>query len=371
MTTALFLPDYGDNPYQSELARGLESAGVEVVRGDHETFFPVLESFAEHGVPDVLHLHWAHALLNSRYRPVTLLLGVRLLVELAVARLLGVHVVWTVHNRFHHERPKILLEQVFRHGLARLVDGIIVHGEAGREIVIDAYDLPDRYRERIHVIPHGNYVECYPNEMTREAARDHLGLPADATVFLHIGNIRKYKNVPELVETFTEQSGDDRRLLVVGCPPADEPTRDRLESGCRRDDRIESVLEFVPEDDLQLYLNAADAVVLPFSEVLTSGSVVLAMSFGRPVIAPRLGCIPATVGDCDDLLYDPAEPDALGSALERAEAIDLDELGRRSAARAAELDWETIGRQTAAIYGRPGPRTATDVDSVPLVSKQE
>lgn len=371
MTTALFLPDYGDNPYQEELARGLESAGVRVVRGDHEALFPVLGAFREHGVPDVLHLHWAHALMSSKHRPLTPLLGVRLLLEVALARLLGVEVVWTVHNRFHHERPRILLERNFRHLLARLVDAVVVHGEAGREAVLEAYDLPERFRDRVHVVPHGNYVECYPDRVSRREARERLGIPQEATVFLNVGNIRPYKNVPGLLETFGELPGEDRRLLVVGQPPADEAARERLERGCRRDDRVECVLEFVPGADLQLYLNAADAVVLPFDDVLTSGSVVLALSFGRPVIAPRLGCIPETVGDCDDLLYDPDEPDALADALERALSADLDELGRRSADRATELDWEEIGQRTAAIYERAGSGSTSVVESPQPVTNRE
>lgn len=373
MTTALFLPFYDDNPYQDELARGLEDAGVQVVRGDHETLFPVLGAFLEHGRPDVLHLHWAHALLGSRYRPVSFLLGCRLVLELVVAKLLGVEVVWTVHNKFHHERHVTGLERTVRHLLCRLADAVVVHGEAGREAVLEAYDLPDRFRERVHVIPHGNYLECYPDRVTREAARERLGLPADATVLLHVGNIRPYKNVPGLIETFRDVPDRDARLLVVGRPPADDEARRRLEADCRGDDRVDCDFGFVPADELQVYLNAADAVVLPFEDVLTSGSVVLALSFGRPVIAPRLGCIPETVGDCDDLLYDPDEPGGLAAALERALESDLDRLGRRAARRAEELDWESIGRRTAAVYERPRatPASGVEAESPRALSKRE
>ena len=44
---------------------------------------------------------------------------------------------------------------------------------------------------------------------------------------------------------------------------------------------------FVPDGEVQHYLLAADAVVLPFKEILTSGSAMLALSFGRPVVAPH------------------------------------------------------------------------------------
>lgn len=360
MITVLFLPYYDDNPYQAELARGLRSQDVTVVPGDHTAPAPVFQGFREHGRPDVVHLHWVDSLLVTRSRALSCLVALRLLVELAVARLLGVDVVWTVHNRFHHERRMPGVEYAFRRLLFRSSSAVIVHGQAARDDVVDAYDLPDDDADRVAVVPHGNYVDSYPSTVTRAAARDRLDLPADATVFLHVGNIRPYKNVPELVETFADLPGDDRRLVVSGRPPTDDDARARLERLCANETRTRLDLGFVPEEDLQVYLTAADAVVLPFSDVLTSGSVVLALSFGRPVVAPRLGCIPETVGDCDDLLYDPDRPDGLERALRRADRTDLDALGDRAAARAAELDWETIGRRTAAVYEQHDDPSASD-----------
>lgn len=350
MTTALFLPYYETNPYQDELARGLESAGVDVVAGDHTDPLPLAQAFHEHGVPDVVHLHWAHSLFDARYRPVMFLLGCRLFLELAVARLLGVDVVWTVHNRFHHERRTLGPERLFRAMLCRVSDAVLVHGEGARDAVVEAYRLPDHVASRVEVVPHGNYVDVYRNDVSRSEARERLDIDTDATVFLNVGNIRPYKNVPGLVETFEELPGSDRRLLVVGQPPTDDSRRERLGRLCTRDDRVRTVFEYVPESELQVYLNAADAVVLPFEDVLTSGSVVLALSFGRPVVAPRLGCIPDTVGGCDDLLYDPSAPEALARTLDRTREVDLDVLGTRSLARAEQLDWETIGRETASVY---------------------
>ena len=49
---------------------------------------------------------------------------------------------------------------------------------------------------------------------------------------------------------------------------------------------------FIKDDEFQLFFNAADVTVLPFTNVLNSGSLLLSMSFGSPVIAPRIGSIP-------------------------------------------------------------------------------
>ena len=54
---------------------------------------------------------------------------------------------------------------------------------------------------------------------------------------------------------------------------------------------------YVPHDDVPLYFAAADVVVLPFRKVTTSGSALLALSLGRPVVAPRLGALRDPAGE--------------------------------------------------------------------------
>ena len=52
-------------------------------------------------------------------------------------------------------------------------------------------------------------------------------------------------------------------------------------------------------------MNACDVVVFPYRDTLTSGAVVLAMSFARACIAPRRGCLAALLDRAGGFLYDP------------------------------------------------------------------
>jgi len=116
------------------------------------------------------------------------------------------------------------------------------------------------------------------------------------------------------------------------------------------DERITLRLEFIPDEELPVLLGAADAVALPFRDILTSGSAILAMSYGRPVIAPSLGCLPETLPADGNLLYDPDDDGGLRWALWRALTTDLDQLGERNLERARELDWGRIAESTAKLY---------------------
>lgn len=354
----LMMPDYSSgNPYQRQLGEVLESNGVSVTLSKGESFTVIFDGFRVLPVlgclyqerPAILHLHWVYPFTIGPYRWLTLAKGVQFLFELLAARLFGVTIVWTVHNLWEHERRSPRLDRFYRRVIVRFCDRIVVHCESAREQVVDAYDLSARQREKITVIPHGNYVECYPEETSRDEARSQLGLDHDETVFLYFGRIREYKNVPELVTAFKRLDTDDARLLVVG-NPRNKAVADRITARIGPDDNIKTEFSFVPEDEVQVYMRAADVVTLPFSDLLTSGSTMLAMSFGKPVVVPGIGCVDELItGDCG-FTFDPGADGDLQATLERALEADLETVGRNNYERATAFSWDPIGDETAKMY---------------------
>ncbi len=347
-------PDYSDsNSYQQKLRDGLTERGYEVRLSQQSHPLPLLAAVREHGRPDVFHVHWLHRHFVTDSSFLTLLLGVRLLFELTVLRLLDVSVVWTIHNLADHEGRSPRIERVVRHAASRLCNRIIVHCRAAREEVARAYHLPASVKDRIDVVPHGHYVGSYADDLTRQEARERLDFDEGEVVFLYFGLIRPYKNVPDLIRTFSTIDDEDARLLVVGNPWTDDLERE-IRDLCTPDDRIRPVLEFVPDEDIQLYMNAADVTVFPFSEVLTSGTTMLGMSFGRPVVAPREGCVGELVDEEGGFTYDSVNPNGLRESLERALSADLNGMGQYNREKVDRFDWGTVARKTDRTYQRAG-----------------
>ena len=82
----------------------------------------------------------------------------------------------------------------------RLSDGIIVHNNYAKEFVINVYKP---HLDRIFVIPHGNYLEYFPDSnITREEAKKTLGILPNKIVFIFFGNIRPYKGINLLLASF-------------------------------------------------------------------------------------------------------------------------------------------------------------------------
>jgi glycosyltransferase involved in cell wall biosynthesis len=348
----LFLPDYAHaNAYQRELAAALERTGVTIVGEPtaRRRILPILRAAQRNGRPGIVHVHWTEPYVVGSHRRVSRLRVARTLTELRLLKRAGSRIVWTAHDLARHDHPVDPLELRFERSLFTLCSAVIVHCDAARSILAETLGLPAADADRIQVIPHGNYLDAYPNAVSREEARRRLGLPSDARVVAFVGWVREYKGVRELLQAFGALDRPDARLVVAG-RTSDPGFAAEIEQLAALDRRVMLKLAFIPDEELQVYLNASNLVAMPYKEIFTSGSAILAMSFGRAVLAPRAGCIPETLDEAGGVLYDPGDPSGLTAALERAMDADLDAMGAHNLARSRDLDWARIAAATARIY---------------------
>lgn len=346
--SVLSIPDYrGGNPYQSNLEEALPE---DVTYGCTNSRFPVCRALLSKEVT-IVHIHWFSGFFDADSPTDKIRRFVMLGLWFLIIRFTNIPVVWTAHNvRIHssdHPRLEYHLKRWFiRSGMC---DRIIVHCESVEDQLLAELDLSPSVKKRIRVIPHGHYIDNYRNEISQQDARDSLDLPQSSTVLLFFGVISPYKGIISLIDAFRDLSISDSRLLLAGMPRSDSIELS-LRRKCDGDDTIHLSLEFIPDEEVQLYMNAADVVVLPYREITTSGSAVLAMSFGKPLVVPQLGCLPELLSENGAVLYDPSEPEELHSALETITQRDLESMGSHNKKTVAEYDWERIGEKTHETY---------------------
>jgi glycosyltransferase involved in cell wall biosynthesis len=360
----LFLPDYSAaNAYQRALAAGLRDLGVEVHADPTRSHrvAPVLEALRGSSRPDVIHVHWTEPYI-ARGPRVSSLKARRTLLELRLARLAGMRIVWTAHDLFRHDRAEDAAERAFMRSLFDLADAVIVHCSSAADALLATLGVEPTARggepaarDKVHVIPHGHYRGAYPDDISREAARARLDLPAAARVVAFTGWVRAYKGVTELVVAFGTLPEPYARLVIAG-QAVDAEYAARLTALVDADPRVRLDLGFVPDEELQVYLRAADVIACPFLEIFTSGSVLLAMSFERAIIAPRRGCVTDALDEAGGILYDADDPQGLEGALRVAMHADLASMGRHNGERLERFDWSRVAGATLATYREVGER---------------
>jgi glycosyltransferase involved in cell wall biosynthesis len=270
---------------------------------------------------------------------------VNLASALAVAQRRGVRIVYTVHNlTTRHRRAGYYaaVEEMANRLILRWAGAVHVHSRFVGEAIAQSYG-----RERnVFVVPHGNYVDWYANTSSRAEARSQLSLSNDNFVYLFLGQIAPYKGLENLITAFITQADPSAWLVIAGQVV-------RAEYGAQvaalaQHPRMIYRPGFVPDDRVQIYLNAADVVVLPYQRITTSGSALLAFSFGRPIIAPALGGLPEVTPPSVGLLYQPGEASALLAALRQARNVSWS--SQAILAHARQYDWSSVGAQMAQVY---------------------
>lgn len=239
------------------------------------------------GPIDIVHLHWPDLVVRGGSLLISAARAAAFLARLAECRLRGARILWTVHNIAPHDVHHARLEAGFWSVFPRLLDGLIFLSAASRGVALAAH--PALAGIPYAVIPHGHYKPVIRTVPDRAAARGRLGLPPDRFAFLFFGLVREYKNVPLLIREFLAMERSDAYLVVAGGTGPRAELRARIENLATGQDNIRLDLRFIPDDTLHDYLAACDCVVLPYKDILNSGSALLALSADRPVIAPAIG----------------------------------------------------------------------------------
>ena len=333
------------NPYLSLFTQSLREAGGNVSLACKRGLLPLWSAIRESGRADLIHLQWHDVYFGKGSTPVVVVRTVMFFFQAFVLRLLGTRFVWTVHNVLSHERQHPRWELMACRAYGRFVDRIIVHCEVAARLVGDAYRVP---RHRISVVPHGHYAGWYPPPENKAKARKRLQLPHDTRVFLFFGLVREYKGLENLLDAFQRIDAKGCQLLIIGKPHSPSLARSLLERAAQ-DSRVLTRFEYVPDDVLVTYLGAADLVVLPYRDALTSGAAILAASYGRPVLVPRHGCMQEFPPDAA-ILYDPERPQGLAEAITRALSAPLESMGHAAKRHVAQHPWSDVASQTLAVY---------------------
>lgn len=349
----IFIPDYSaGNPYQNELAQALSKYDVTVSIYKPRGMLRIFRIIWKFGKINLVHLHWTTPLIVRRGKPIrSIVRGSFFLIQILALKLMGIKIVWTVHNLWGHESRYLerKIEIFFNRILVRSYDLIFTHCLSAREDVIRLFQIPSFLHDKILTVPHGNYIGNYQNTITQAEARAKLGLNKSGTVFLYFGQIRPYKSVFNLIRTFKNLEDPSAALIIVGKAVGGH-TESQVVEACKSDNRIKPFIGFVPDDEIQLYMNSADVVVLPFQNILTSGSLILALSFGKPVICPKIGCIPETLDENTGFLYDPDDENGLLKSFKNASASNLHDMGKKAHDKVNALSWKLIAKHTYAGY---------------------
>lgn len=341
----LFVPMYEAIPYQKKLIEELEKYNVEIYkvkgRGMQSFNHPHIKSI------DIIHFHWLEPFFLSRSWVKSILKVGYFFLKIFIIKK-RVKIVWTVHNLVNHEKAMVQIDHFFTSNFIKQVDGFSVHNEYTKNILATKYGINE---DRLFKIPHANYLGVYfqgaDQEKIKKLKEIYSINPAD-TVFMFLGNIRPYKGLLDLVEAFKNVNNKNIKLLIVGKEKRQEDL-DLILENQSDDHRITVSPIFVPDDEIDLYLSLADVMVYPYKDIVTSGALILGMSYKKMCIARNIGSMPELIEE--KFLFN--NIDELKELIENVTEMDRSEIGKEGLKNMHKVEkdtWNATAKKTLDMY---------------------
>lgn len=153
--------------------------------------------------------------------------------------------------------------------------------------------------------------------MSRAEARAQFGVDEAAHLLLFFGFVRRYKGLAYLFEALARLP-NNVKLLVAGEFWEDAAAYQAQIARLGLADRVIIHDRYVPNEAIEPYFAAADALVLPYLSGSQSGVGMLAVNYGLPVIASNIGGLAETIiDDVSGYIVPPADSPALAAAIAR------------------------------------------------------
>lgn len=325
------------NPYQSLLYAAMQKQKITV-----EEFHWKNLLFKKY---DIIHIHWPES--NKLRQTVLIALSYIIIFNslLKIAKLKGAKIVWTVHNFQSHEKKFPVLESIHFKFFTRMVDGIIIMNRSTDKKLISTY--PFLKHKPLTVIPHGHYKDYYENKISASKARSLFKVSEADKVFLVLGQIRPYKGLEHLIEHFKKEPDLNYKFIIAGNVNKEATLyKKMLEKLIANDSRMIFNPQFIPDNELQNYFNAADVILLPYTDLLNSGVLLLALSFNKTILMPYFDSVEEIVEKYNDwiLTYESLDNFALQEALIRSA------FNKGRTTDMESINWNAIALQTIDFY---------------------
>lgn len=338
----------GNCPYNYYQERSLQEAGVNAhIFGEWGMHLPEHVDAILAEDPDIIHLQWPESLTQHKDRDPQ---DVVAEVKTALQRLHDsrARIFWVMHNLLPHNREKTQMWQEIWQLYASHCDVACHHSRCGRALATSTYDYGDARHE---VLYHGYFDQFDACQLDEQAARQELGLPQQANIYLAVGALRPDKHIRELIECFSQRNPEKDILVLAGNASWTDYGKDMVALG-KQHANVFIEEGFIEDDRVSLYASACASFLYMYGENhLTSGSPHMSQAFLLPQISLDYGYAREVLGDgacyiaMDDQRYD-----RLHTVLDNLSKEQIQQQRQYIAEHRQPWQWSVIASKTKAVY---------------------
>jgi D-inositol-3-phosphate glycosyltransferase len=314
------------------------------------SYYVRLLKYAATAEPKIFHILW-----NNKFEAFD-----RTLLMLYY-KLLGKKIVFTAHNVNTKARDgrDSIINRLTLGAQYHLTDKVFAHTQKMKDELCSEFGL-DESRTVTISYPINDAVPV--TSLGRTEARRALGIRDEERAVLFFGNLRPSKGLEYLVSAVEILRSKDARYRLIIAGEKKPDTKEYVDVILRqiREKRMEDAvierIEYIPDEDVEIYFKASDVLALPYTAIFQSGILFLGLSFGLPAVASDVGSIRSDVIEGKTgFVCRPRDSLALAEAIDKYFQSDLyanlDSRRRDIATQAQSThSWKSVAETTAAVY---------------------
>ncbi len=188
----------------------------------------------------------------------------------------------------HEKRPG---DKLFTKYFLKTPDGFVA---MSKKVLMDLHQFAKT--KPALLVPHPLY-DNFGEKISKEEARNFLGLDMADKIIIFFGFIRHYKGLDILLQAMADNRIKDQniKLLIAGEFYEDEKPYMDIIQKLGLTQRIILHNHFIADADVKAFICAADCVVQPYRSATQSGVSPLAYHFEKPMIVTDVGGLPDLV----------------------------------------------------------------------------
>lgn len=262
----------------------------------------------------------------------------------------------TIHDLTHLKMPEHLPSATagayawfMLKAVSRRASRIITSSESVKSDIIKILGARE---EKIHVIPLAAGSEFMPLRDEEKLIRFRRRHNLPDRFILHVGNMKKHKNLDVLLEAYGSLAGKGRIDAGLVFATAGRPDRELILKA--REGGLGGkvfFLPFLPGSEMPLLYNSAELFVFPSLSEGFGLPVLEALACGVPCAASGAASVPEVAGEAA-VICDPRSPGEFEKAIHDIMTTPSlrESLSRKGPERARLFSWERTAAETINVY---------------------
>lgn len=273
------------------------------------------------------------------------------LLSVYLAKIYGFKVVVTAHDvdSFIGDSIQWMAQRAYHTS-----DLVIAHNQVSLKELIERLYIP---QFNIRVIPHGNYINFTGIPETQQQSREELAVFGKGPFLLFFGQIKEVKGLDILLNALPNviKKFPSIQLVIAGKVWKDNFSQyQALIEKHKLNNHVISHIRYIPDDLVGYYYSASDLVVLPYRKIYQSGALLMAMSFGRPVLVSNLeGMTEVIHDDVNGFVFRQGDSEHLAQRLNEVLSVPqkMSKIAEAGYATVSSRNsWIHIGEKTVQAY---------------------